>query len=1074
MKRFFTLLLSISLMAVDINNDEELQIALISSLRIHGVGITPPTQLALDLLGDITLSTRLFTLPGPPPDRLAPSFPFLAPVGSFTSFQENSFSSALSTVIRAPADSRVCINGVGTYRGFIVRGGVNNSIERITFKNLIAKGGDGSLGGSGSGLGGAIAFLGEVGGRGTVLTDVSFVNCRAIGGRSNPSRNYRGGASINIESNGAGGSGIGGFAFPGGSRAGGGFARNAMSDTGGLDFRSNESGGSVVGLGSPVTAYAAENGDRTVTLRGVSVMVAGGGAGSDTTTFNSLSLIGGGNGGFGSGAGARTSTTYSSLSRTPPSVGANEARGGFGGGGGYGDGIVGGIGGFAAGGGGSTISGGRGGVGGGSGGRFGGDAAGFGGAFFMYGTSNVTCLGNISFENNFASGSVTPILDIEGTDGMINIRRNRVYGHDIFLMTGAMLTFDVPINTNVVVPNPIGGDLGSAFYDSHPSTAVFPEVGVNDDQADSLFALRKIGEGVLFLNGDNNYSTITLVEAGTLSIDGSLKSDVQVRSGATLRGIFTIYRSGALDVNGSPILDSNSMRVSNSIGSLALRGGSTLEVQSDYDRSVELEGTFSHLGNASVIVEIDPSNDPDRVFLRANSIFFENSSTAMLEARLLDGNYIAGRRFRVFEFELIGQDYLTATTSGPNSDLDISYTGSAVVINTTRLFRNLVSGSKLTQSLTKGIAQNSVAVENASIRFQRYIEIVGKNSPTLERDLLQFTPWQYGSINWIHLRDLNLFTSYISSRCYERFFVLHNPELESFASALVDTIEQYKKGFVYPFKGVSSGGVYGIDYRKPHSLLGACFGYRRSYINWENNQINPSSTRTQANMHSYFGVLYGATLAKKLFVDYSITAGSLVYAGERLFHLNEDRKIFQATFTSPFVATHLCIGTFVSSSRCPTRVAQFSKDKDSDFFDVALQPFITFNYSFLNKRSFSETPEEEVSFILKQKHHHNFTAECGLNVLSEKKFHKVNTLWQVGCSILSEFTPYRQYEEFLLRPLSSFIDAPTYNNDFWNFSFFVSFRIFTSKTTALSVRYRQILQPRVYVHSGQIQISFAI
>lgn len=1085
MKRCILALFAISIYSINVTSDLELQNVLIKALRTHdtAVPLSTYTQVDIVLMNDIVLSDDIATVANvftPPMPALPggvtffrPAFPFLAPIGSFVSFAENNDpATASEATVRTVSNSLIAIDGSDRFRGFIIRGGSNNSISNVTFTNLVARGGRGSLGGSGAGLGGGISFVGATVGNGNVLTNTRFINCQAIGGIADPAVNAQGGASINIASSGVGGSGIGGSPqLDGGvARGGGGFITDAMGDMGGGDARANESGGSIdftIASGDII----AENGDRTVTIRGMSVTVAGGGAGATSNMFNTLNVVGGGNGGFGSGGGARTS--YNS----GIAAGRNEGRGGFGGGGGYGNGTQGGLGGFGAGGGGSSTIGGLGGLGASDGTLSqGGDAAGFGGALFIYTTAQVTCSGDTFFENNRASGSVIPIADIGVSvlDNRTFSRRNSVYGHDIFLMTGGMLTFNIPEGSSVNIPNAIDGDLGAEFYNVHSPSVTFPNVANINLRvpANSDIALEKTGEGTLILNGDNTYTALTVVREGVLAINGSLRSDVIIQTGASVRGVFTILSSQVANPRdpANPLIV-NGMVLTNSFGSIVIQDGATLEITDDAIRPLELQGSFFHQDGGTLRIHVNPANDPDRVIIRTANPNL--GSAVMLEAVLVDGNYIAGRRFRLFPTSL-SIDYSTVVNVGSNADIDISYSEGAIDINQTAIFRNFIPDSKLTQGLTRGIGTQGAAVANASLAFQRIIEEVGYSYPELERNLLQLAPWQYGSINWMHARDTKLAVAHIASRSYERFFVLSPLQLESWATATVNSIEQCRKGFVFPFSNVSSGGIYGVDYHSSNGLYGVCFGYRRSFIRWQNSALNSQSDNTKANMHSYFGGIYGASLVDIIFLDYSILGGTLIYSGDRLFHFFDDKNVFQATFPSSYMMAHICMSTFLDNGKRSTRIAQFRNNKNRSFFDVSLQPFITLDYSFFRKKAFSETPAEERSFFLQEKHHHLFITEFGINAFAENRLNKVNTLWQVGCSTVIEFVPYRQYETFILRPLPDAINIPTYNDTFWYFSLSLSVKLFLSKSASLSFYYRQLLQNDVYIHSGQIQLSFNI
>jgi len=87
--------------------------------------------------------------------------------------------------------------------------------------------------------------------------------------------------------------------------------------------------------------------------------------------------------------------------------------------------------------------------------------------------------------------------------------------------------------------------------------------------------LTKTGTGTLELAGTNNYSGSTAVDAGRLSVNGSIASAVSVSSGATLGGSGTI--GGA-----ATILSGGSLSPGNSPGAETFSGGLTLNTGSTF------------------------------------------------------------------------------------------------------------------------------------------------------------------------------------------------------------------------------------------------------------------------------------------------------------------------------------------------------------------------------------------------------------------------------------------------------------------------------------------------------------
>ena len=358
------------------------------------------------------------------------------------------------------------ISGNGQHRIFVAIGG-NIEIKNGKLADGVAKGGDGgdsavAGGGGGMGAGGAL-LVGET--SSVTLTDVQFVNNRAVGGDS--------GAGDAVGANGgpAGGGGLGGDGSPQNPQAGrlggsGGGGAAAGSDGGqGQDPAGGNGGGPQGGAGA--------DGQGSLAVDGGPLSGGGGGPAGG--------IGDGGDGGWGGGGGGGGQQ------------GGDGGDGGFGGGGGGSFGDQGGNGGFGGGGGGATGAAdqGRGGFGGADGtGTKGGGGAGFGGAVFVR-TGGILTIGG---RTSFALGSVTA-----GSDGAL------ARGEGIFLQS-ADVKVDVGTGQDMEIADTIADDTGNG---------------------NASGSLTKQGQGQLRLTGKNTYTGETALTGGSLLIhdNGSIASE---------------------------------------------------------------------------------------------------------------------------------------------------------------------------------------------------------------------------------------------------------------------------------------------------------------------------------------------------------------------------------------------------------------------------------------------------------------------------------------------------------------------------------------------------------------------
>ncbi|MBR1777382.1 MAG: S8 family serine peptidase [Alphaproteobacteria bacterium] len=98
----------------------------------------------------------------------------------------------------------------------------------------------------------------------------------------------------------------------------------------------------------------------------------------------------------------------------------------------------------------------------------------------------------------------------------------------------------------------------TAGYDSTWSHGISEKQSVSGSTTASV-GLKKKGEGTLTLSGGNTFTGVSVVEAGTLALSGSLVSGVVVdggtfaMTGGTIDGALTVNSGGALRINGGAV-----------------------------------------------------------------------------------------------------------------------------------------------------------------------------------------------------------------------------------------------------------------------------------------------------------------------------------------------------------------------------------------------------------------------------------------------------------------------------------------------------------------------------------------
>ncbi len=515
--------------------------------------------------------------------------------------------------------SPTIIDGGGVCRPFfIVQGTV--TLQNLTVQNGLAQGGNGGTGGcpaatGGTGSGGAGAGLGGalfIDSAAVILNNVNFISNAASAGRGGQGQNNtsNGGGGGGGGMGGNGGDGTGGYGAGGGGGVVGSGGSSDSSSSGVFSFGAGGGGAggnggkgdnnTIGGGGSAI--IGADGGDGSSGTGGtggtVGSYVFGGGGGSGSTGgpgggtlpgavsgglgggggYNGSSGLGGNGGGGGGGGGSGESSGglggggaggdgntssygggggagFSAGNGGPGGVGAvtpfyqAAGRGGFGGGGAGGTASIsgdgtGGDGGFAGGGGSGYQTGGGGGggpAGSNASNAAGGDGGACGGAIFVNGANvdfaSLTIQGNCTFSSSSVSA---------------NSGLGAAVGTDLFIYS-----FNGPA-TIAFVPGAGNTQILTGTVADDSSTSI-SGTGTWVEGAGSGSSLTMQGPGTLILEGNNTYIGGTTVQAGRLSVNGSILGGITVDAAGTVGGTGIIYGGGSIYGTVSP---------GNSIGTL--------------------------------------------------------------------------------------------------------------------------------------------------------------------------------------------------------------------------------------------------------------------------------------------------------------------------------------------------------------------------------------------------------------------------------------------------------------------------------------------------------------------------
>ncbi len=898
--------------------------------------------------------------------------------------------------------------GLGTpHRGFFVRGG-NVTLNNIVFNQLASVGGNGgsSGGGGGAGIGGALIV-----GSGSNVTAVNcvFQNSIAQGGTGGPAGN----AAINGQGGGGGGGlvGAGGIGSDYSAAGGGGLDHSGGSaTTPGADLYNGGGGGGVGNNGGDESSSSDPNagfggGDYSGAVGGAGGIFAvtspprdgimgppGGGGGGGyqccSSTFGCfcgpIAAGKGGDGNIGGGGGAGGAGD------------ANTSSGGkggdFGGGGAGNNGAPGGKGGFCGGGGcggvsftgslnnpagagGGSVFGGGGGGGGGAntGGPFpgglggihgfgggdgspgavsgpdvsgyypngaGGGGAGFGGAIFIQTGGALALQNNVSFTGNSVAGGAGGAASGGASAGM----NGSGAGSDIFMMSGSNLSFD--ISNNVALQNPIEGDQGAGGGST------------------SAGGLTKSGPALLQLSGANTYTGITNVQAGTLQIGTSVVTDVEVQSGATLTGTFSIFPNTAGTNNGNL---TNSGTVSPGVNQLGV---------------ITISGNFINNSNGTLAIGITPSGTNGSLFLPTGTSLLNGG---ILEVFVNSGAYTDGTQYTVINSPTIGT-FAQLVQTGPMANrlvIDVAYSSVVLTIRNNPIFNPAVITSSVARAVANCITS---ALPFTDPDFAAVVQNIGRLSNSqINRALIDLSPVNYGALDWINERNNNYLADILSERLFE---LCCSPRdccscdcnrsvwIDVFVN-LMNNSKHYDN--LSPFDANAVGVATGLDYCFNSFTLGAAFAYTHTWLNWKHRHGN-------SDINSYYGALYGNYEGCWLNADISFIGGGSDHHLKRKIDIRGADVLTGAPVVIDRSAKSHPWGYFFTG--------HLGLRTDWDWCCTTIEPFGLIDYNYFQRQSFKEHGAESLNLKVKQHTQNMLRGEAGL---------RAYRTWVCECSC---FAPY--------------------------------------------------------------------
>lgn len=480
-----------------------------------------------------------------------------------------------------------------------------------------------------------------------------------------------------------------------------------------------------------------------------------------------------------------------------------------------------------------------------------------------------------------------------------------------------------------------------------------------DQNFDGNFSDLMIGVGSLHKSGTSKLTLSnsvtqndTFIDEGTLSVDGSLISDLTVQKGSFLSGV------GLITGN---VFCSGHLSCGNSIGTLNVIGNYTFLNGSDFDVELLSNSSLCDLLNVTGAVTINPGSTIDILPIQGSGSFTTNSSYTVITTT-------AGVTNR-FSNVICNLPLLVPT-------IDYSDPNQVKVLLTLLSFASVISDGN---AGSVAVALDDIYHPVGSDLDYVIEQLQFLNSTDLHDALDQIHPAVYKQIALVQESNMNSIISILRNNCNKSKCLKDMKRRIDLWAAPFGNF-YYQRGFDYLKGGasISEAIIMGANFDiSKNTLIGILTGYSGDKLKFNQHRGN-------AHIDSAYVGIFGSYNNNHFYLDGSLlTSYDWISAHRDIEFSNLDRRAISSHHGNQFLG--YVEGGFIWN------INQFD-----------LSAFVSANYQYLYEESFNEHGANSLNLKIVDSKYDLFRNEVGLNLSRCFFFSCIKMVPKIGFSYINE------------------------------------------------------------------------